>query len=116
MAVYPCSVGDHRYAGAARNFYATWLAGPDEDRRRLRLCESHWLAIEPYLMQYQIADDGITAGDALAPSRCGTCLEPLFEGGVQIFVTCYPAKDERKDYWFQIHYKCGVPSWFPTKF
>jgi hypothetical protein len=43
-------------------------------------------------------------------------LEPLEKTGVQIFITCYPAKDERKDYWFQVHYECGTPSWFPTKF
>lgn len=113
--IYPCDVGEHRAPGAQIGLYPARLDAGGEARRKLRLCQRHWSEIEPCLAQYEVLEDGRVAGDLDALTVCPTCLKPLDEALAQIFVTSYPTKNDRKDYWFQVHQDCSVPSWFPCE-
>jgi hypothetical protein len=42
MAVYPCSVGAHRYGGAQRSAYITDCSNSRPVTRKLRLCQRHF--------------------------------------------------------------------------
>ena len=46
MAVYPCDVGSHRYAGPQRSVYITSCFGRDTETVKLRLCLRHFTEIE----------------------------------------------------------------------
>lgn len=116
MGMFPCSIGEHRFPGFARGFYAGYMNGEDERRLRLRLCERHWREVEPRLAEFELTYEGTPAADSDLLGLCATCLEPLKEGVAQVFTTGYPTKNDRKDYWFQIHPACPVPEWYPAKF
>lgn len=111
MAFLPCSVGPH--ANPFRNslFYVARGGGLDMFRFRLRLCPGHRAVVQDNLAQYKVTPDDVALGWNDAPSECFACGQPIAELGDQMFVTGYPAQNEREDYWFRIHRDCSLPDW-----
>ena len=58
--------------------------------------------------------DGDTAPFDFQTFVCPTCQKPVDQGGVRAFVTAYPAKNDRKDYWLNVHEACALPQWLLT--
>jgi hypothetical protein len=84
-------------------------------RSRTRLCSVHWGVAEPHLKEHEVLEDvSLTSYDE-TPHACPTCGELVEGRGAQLFVTAYPTKEERKDYWLQVHDHCGTPKWLPWK-
>jgi len=115
MAFFPCDIGPHPNPRRNINLYAGLADEVGVVRKSVRVCERHWGEIEPNLADFEVTAEEGAAGNFLMNTTCPSCRKPLHERGIQVFVTCYPAKDHRKDYWFQIHVGCRVPSWFPDR-
>lgn len=115
MAIFPCDVGLHRNPGKNMNMYVGVLNQGTGPRMALRLCEGHWREVEPHLTEYEVITDGSDAPYGFGSFVCGTCGQILSERGAQVFVTAYPPKQDRKDYWFQVHSECPLPSWMPKE-
>jgi len=117
MAVLPCQVGFHPHPYRNVNVYAGWFVGPTESRHRARYCPAHWDEIHSGLSKFEVDPDSLTLGDPTSQGLCITCGEPVTEGLGQVFVTSYPSKNQRKDYWARIHVGCNLPgllgSYFP---
>jgi len=109
MAVLPCKVGMHPHRFRNVNVYAGWFVGPTTQRLSGRYCPPHWNEIERSLAQFEVDADRGTLGDPSAEGLCLTCLKPVEELGGQVFLTSYPAKDQRKDYWARVHVSCNLP-------
>lgn len=115
MAIYPCDVGNHSHARKNIHVYASFVTRDGDLRSRLRLCDLHWRAVQPDLAKHEVFEDGGLASDHGMGTPCPTCGEVLQEPLAQLFVTAYPSKDDRKDYWLRVHEACGSPSWLPWK-
>ena len=102
MALMPCDTGQHRYAGPSRAAYPALVHGADSERRHLRLCQAHFLAyldsVSPRLEQ--LAQEG-QQSLTIDPVVCLVCGRSP-QGTVQVFLTAYPYKDVREDYWGQV--------------
>jgi len=111
MAYFPCDRGPHFNPGRNVNLYLG-LVGNGPDRRLTgRLCELHWREVESHLAEYEVVPDDIAGSISLAPIPCATCKQPVHQGGARAFLTSYPAKNDRKDYWLNVHDPCGFPDW-----
>jgi len=108
MAYLPCFIGPHTHRGRNTNVYLGIARGMDIERRSGRVCTTHWGEIERSLAQFELDPDRGTLSDPAAEWLCFACLEPVDEIGYQVFVTAYPAKDERKDYWARVHMHCDL--------
>lgn len=115
MAFFPCDVGPHKNPGRNMNMYIGLLSDRDPLRYGLRLCQGHWGEIEPHLAEYEVLIDNATNTAWGTTSWCATCGEPIEESGGQVFVTCYPSKNDRKDYWLQVHSSCPIPKFLPPQ-
>jgi hypothetical protein len=60
MAAYPCSIGNHRYAGPQRSAYITTLDGSKPITCKQRLCRAHLEDLEQTCMNLlnDVSDDG----------------------------------------------------------
>jgi hypothetical protein len=117
MAVLPCQVGFHQHRLRNVNVYASWYVGSMTQRHSARFCPGHWSEIESGLSQFEVDTDSGALSDPTCEGLCLTCLKPVTEGSGQVFLTSYPTKDQRKDYWARIHTGCNLPgllgSYFP---
>jgi hypothetical protein len=112
VAFYPCDAGPHYNPRKNFLFYAGYGAGNDFDRYRLRFCAAHYRTIQEDLSEFEVSpEDGAVSGGDTAMTNCLACGEPVDQTGRNLFATCYPTKDERKDYWARIHVDCRLPVW-----
>lgn len=109
MALLPCSRGPHRNLLRNSNYYVAFGSGADLGRWLLRLCPTHAAVVNDNLAEYEVLPDDLTVGADGPAADCLTCGEPITEAGAQLFVTAYPAKNERKDYWASVHENCRLP-------
>lgn len=109
MAYFPCQQGLHRSHGRNVNVYVGVLGDETGDRTSFRLCLDHWNSIEHDLTEFELDPVDLTGSPSGHSAKCVTCLEPVDERGRQVFVTAYPAKNERKDYWGKLHNLCRLP-------
>lgn len=109
MALFPCDRGSHRYAGRQLTAYVGMLRTDDQSRYKLRLCPTHFGALQDHLAQFEVDPLDNTTSDGWLAGKCVSCFEPVDEGGWQVFVTSYPPNQERKDYWGKLHETCSVP-------
>jgi hypothetical protein len=112
MALFPCVRGPHTFRGKASSVYVGLLAdGVDADRWKLRFCGSHLLEFNQDLAQFKVTieNDAVRANGSL--DTCLACLKPAGEVDWQLFVTVYPANQEREDYWGKLHVDCRVPAY-----
>ena len=112
MAYNPCVVGPH--FNPLKNYlsYVAWGRGNDMKRYRLRMCREHVVALQEDLLQFEVnPENGTIRGGNSAMAECLSCSEPLGEAVWQVFITCYPPDNERKDYWTHIHVGCQLPEY-----
>lgn len=109
MAFFPCSVGPHAHRSPNHLCYVAVGSGADFRRHRVRLCPSHWARVDDYLAKFEAPTVDDTGSWPGVGSDCIACGEPTFEPRWQVFITAYPAKDERKDYWSYLHVDCQLP-------
>lgn len=122
MAFLPCMQGPHRTPTRNVNVYVGVLGPETADRTSFRLCLDHWNSIEHDLAEFEVDPVDLTGSPGGYSSKCVTCLQPADEVRRQVFVTAYPAKNERKDYWGKLHDPCRLPFqlepplvWVPTR-
>jgi len=110
MAYFPCDQGMHY--NPRRNYlcYVGCGRGTEMTRWRLRFCLGHIRAVQEYLAEFEVdPENGTLRGGDAVVSKCLSCRQPVDQTGRQLFVTCYPPEDERKDYWSHIHVDCSLP-------
>lgn len=107
-----CDIGPHAYLKKKFLVYAAFGAGQALERHRLRFCADHIAVLQEDLSEFEVSavQDALSRGDRVV-TKCLSCGEPVREGGRQLFVTCYPTQDERKDYWSRIHDECSIPAY-----
>jgi len=107
-----CDIGPHAYLKKKFLVYAAFGAGLGLERHRLRFCAEHIAVLQEDLAEFEVSavQDALSRGDSFV-TKCLSCGEPVREGGRQLFVTCYPTQDERKDYWSRIHDECSIPAY-----
>lgn len=111
MYVPTCDYGPHFWPRKKHLFYVAWGQGGDYKRYRLRFCAEHTTVVEEYLSEFELSIANLTDGGTRnGVVHCLSCGEPVDEIGWQVFVTGYPAQDERKDYWGGLHVKHQLPS------
>jgi hypothetical protein len=115
MAMLPCDNGYHRTLGRNTNVYIGVIGDSDPQRWSLRLCDLHWGEIEPHLAKYEVLVEDPTFSVRALPDWCASDGEPIHERGRQVFVTAYPPKQGRKDYWLHIHESCTLPRFIPKE-
>lgn len=108
MAYLPCHIGPHTHRARNVNLYMGIARASQMERRSGRVCPPHWREIEGSLAQFEIHPDSGTLSDPGSEGLCFSCLQPVGESGYQVFVTAYPSKDERKDYWASVHTECDI--------
>jgi len=110
VAYLPCTNGAHVHRGRNANVYVTILSGNEDVRRSGRVCPVHWAEINSWLSKHEV--DPITGAARVSVDEmlCISCEQPVTERGRQLFSTCYPAKNERKDYWARICDTCSLPA------
>jgi hypothetical protein len=112
MAFFPCDFGPHSHNGRNSLFYVGQLDGQESHRWRLRLCLGHCVDVQQHLAKFKVLPEERTiSGADTRPADCLSCGQPLVERGLQLYVTAYPANDEREDYWASIHAGCAVPAY-----
>jgi len=114
MAYLPCLIGPHRHRGRNSNVYLAIAREIEIERRSGRVCGVHWYEIERSLAQFEVDPDSGALCDPTSEGLCFSCLKPVRESGYQLFITSYPAKNERKDYWSRIHPLCDLPDMVRT--
>lgn len=107
-----CNFDGHFWPKKKALFYVAFGHGAVFDRWRLRFCPSHAGDVDQYLSQAELgAVENTLSRIKIMAAECFACGQPLGEEPWQCFVTGYPAQDERKDYWFQVHSSCSLPSY-----
>lgn len=95
MALFPCAVGSHRYAGPQRSAYLGIASGGLSARSRLRLCKPHFDDVRAFCDAALglIAIGEITQKDMSEDEQCPSCPEGI-AGEYRAFATLYPLKEE----------------------
>jgi hypothetical protein len=101
MAVYPCSIGQHRYGGAQRSVYLTRLNGVRPVTRKHRLCGKHFDAMKGNLQRtFQVVDDNGTMA-----SECINCTNPR---ATTLFARTFEGGDEGMQYAADLCADCAL--------
>jgi hypothetical protein len=109
MAMLPCIKGPHKHPGRNVNVYCGDISQGVSTRSSGRFCLPHWNEIQRRLDQFEVDPDSGALSDPSVEGLCISCAKPVDESGRQLFITSYPAKDDRKDYWSRIHDLCPSP-------
>lgn len=111
MSYFPmCDFEAHPWLKKKHLVYVGVAYRGQAERWRLRFCPAHLGVLEEDLAQHEVSalQATVSNGDRRVVD-CLSCREPIEEIGWQLFVTCYPTQDERKDYWARIHNKDCLP-------
>lgn len=109
MAQYPCSTDNAPYKGAQQTIYVALVRGSESSRYKLRLCPSHFASAQDHLAEFKVDPTSGTPAWFGTGAKCITCFKPMDEYGWQVFLTVYPANQEREDYWGCLHDQHEVP-------
>lgn len=93
MALFPCDQHGGRYAGKQRTAYPALVNGNNAYRARRRLCPACFTELADWCVRHLEHVEGDTLGD-LGCSLCSVDDAPY-----AIFVTLYPAGEERTDFY-----------------
>ena len=112
MSVPFCCWGPHPWFKKKALYYVGWGRGGDFKRYRLRFCYAHAALVDEHLAECEAGtlEAALRRGE-LPEAKCLACSKPITEVAWQVFITGYPAQDERKDYWSQIHVDCQLPDY-----
>lgn len=108
MALFPCAVGLHRYAGPQRSAYLGIASGAISARSKLRCCSKHFQDLKNYLEENltlvaiggtTVAEDGVDTG---------TCdVHPDQVSEYRGYANIYPLKDEERVYFGAMCQDCA---------
>ena len=108
-----CDYGPHLWPRKKHLFYLAWGQNGDYQRYRLRFCPEHLTVIEEHLAEFEAEALGVAIRTGHFPvPKCLACRQPTGELDWQVFITGYPAQNERKDYWGGLHLNCVLPEPF----
>lgn len=109
MASSPCTVCGQRFLGRATYFYPAVLKEAGPERQTLKLCPRH---AKNVLNNLHDATE-LRVDTGVFESRdwdiCLICGGDASQQMSSVYITCYPAKDERQDFW-----GFGCPSCAPS--
>lgn len=111
MSFYPCVAGPHYNPGKGLLWYFAIGSGDDFARKRLRYCSAHASQLHDRLSKFEVRPENMTVSGFDAPIECFVCGEPVGERRCELFITSYPTKDERVDYWARVHGHCSDGYW-----
>lgn len=115
MTARRCQVEGHALLAGTNLFYVRIGHGQDFTRYRLRFCRGHSGAVQEDLAEFEVnPENGTLSGGDDAMAKCFACGKPVDETGWYLFVTCYPTKNERKDYWSRLHVDCRIGGWLES--
>lgn len=90
MAVYPCDIGQHRYAGQQQSIYLTVVkSSRDPASVKLRLCPNHFVSAAK---EIESKMDDVSDGGQMSV-LCQTCGQPR---EVTVFARVYALKSEEQ--------------------
>lgn len=109
MAPRQCQAEGHVNLGRSILTYVRLSLGEVQNRYRLRFCPRHNAAVQEDLSQFKVDPDSgaLSGGDALM-TQCFSCRQPIGESDWYLYVTSYPTKNEREDYWSRLHVNCSI--------
>ena len=109
MTARRCQVSGHALLTGTNLYYVRIGHGEDFERYRLRFCRVHSRLVQEDLTEFEVnPEDGTLSGGDDSMAKCFSCGEPVDESGAYLFLTCYPSKNERKDYWSRLHVDCSI--------
>jgi hypothetical protein len=91
VAVYPCTIGQHRYGGAQRSIYLTRLDGARPETRKFRLCSRHFAELQGAVARAMT----LLEDDSQASPFCDRCGESR---ATVVFARNYSGGDEPDQY------------------
>lgn len=100
MALYPCSVGMHKYAGKQQSIYAALVNGNRSFRRKQRLCPAHFDAqVELLDNNYRVIDvsESMAEESPYTDRLCNVCAGDNAQWS--FFATAYGKTGEPRAYW-----------------
>jgi hypothetical protein len=101
MAMFPCDHHGGRYRGAQRTVYPAIVNGSMSMREKRRLCLDCFSAVEQFCSGKML--------DAESPYEAEHCLCCENEyTPFAVFVTLYPGRDERHDYYGRACASCAA--------
>lgn len=112
MAPLPvCNFENHFWPKKKHLFYVYIPDGAEAHKYTLRFCETHASFVDEYLTENEclVADFALSVGNTFIPN-CLTGREPIGQVGFQVYVTGYPPKNERKDYWAMLCDRHPLPA------
>jgi hypothetical protein len=103
--LYPCDATEHRYVGPQNTIYPAIVDGTFSQRRKLRLCSSHF---ESYVEQLEKHAFDAFGDQERPPSRqCVLCSKPVEDAPVGFYATVYGHRQERRDFYGSVHDDCA---------
>lgn len=112
MALPRCDYDGHFWPKKKHLFYVGWGQNEQKVHYRLRFCATHADLVDQDLSEFEVPTVLDTTGAAYAAfANCLSCRQPVNGTSWQVFVTGYPAQDERKDYWGQLHVDHQLPEY-----
>lgn len=107
-----CDYDTHFWPRKKRLYYVSWGLGIDYKRHRLRFCDEHCAIVEENLLEFEVGAQvrALRSRDRTT-IQCFSCGKPVSDPCWQVFITGYPAQDERKDYWGGLHVDCALPEY-----
>lgn len=92
MAIFPCDHHGSRYTGPQQTLYPAIVDGGDVERKKQRLCAPCFREASEWCESH--LNDATTEDEQSGCCSCGNDEAPLW-----VFVTEYPAKQERQDWY-----------------
>lgn len=101
MAIYPCAIGNHRYAGPQQSLYVTVLNGSTPASTKLRLCSPHFLDI---LSVVQDEMDNVSDGGQMSSlcQKCGATRD------MSVFARVFPLHEEEATFALDLCVPCAT--------
>ena len=107
-----CAAGGHFNPLRSHLLYIGIGLNGDFQRYKLRLCRAHLDVVQKNLSEHEVSpEDGTLSGGDAALSNCLSGGEPLDERSLQVFITCYPSQNQRKDYWARYCLNHTIPDY-----
>jgi len=106
MARFPCALHQGRFTGPAAYWYPAVLSGSDSVRARLRVCTACSETMLAFVDKALDETTGETDVEQEFEALCAWCSLPVGSPRNAAFVTAYPVRDQRRDWFGVVHLDC----------
>ena len=103
MSRFPCEYQPHGYPGACAYFYPAVMSGSMTIRERFRVCPQHAAALWSGIERASVWDELSQCWNYLDTETCAVCSKPVNGDAAAFFLTAYPVKDQRRDFYARVH-------------